>query len=140
MALEINKVMERDLDRFLAERTVTDIDRTKFIPFALRDNTNKLTTCLVFNCNCHSYEDPTIIPCEYTGAVIHLPAFWIEVPKELAFSYLIDQINQVYSEIYKQWYIDGKIGTIGSSNTATSTGYGCGCPCNNANDGWVPVN
>ena len=137
MALEINKVMERDLDRFLAERTVTDIDRTKFIPFALRDNTNKLTTCLVFNCNCHSYEDPTIIPCEYTGAVIHLPAFWIEVPKELAFSYLIDQINQVYSEIYKQWAIDGKIGNTGTSNPPMTLANP-NCPCD-PNGGWVPV-
>ena len=137
MALEINKVMERDLDKFLAERTVTDIDRTKFIPFSLRDNTNKLTTCLVFNCNCHSYEDPTIIPCEYTGVVIHLPAFWIEVPKELAYTYLIDQINQVYNEIYKQWAIDGKIGNIGSTTPTSPTNPGCPC---NPNNGWVPVN
>lgn len=137
MALEINKVMERDLDRFLAERTVTDIDRTKFIPFALRDNTNKLTTCLVFNCNCHSYEDPTIIPCEYTGAVIHLPAFWIEVPKELAYNYLIDQINQVYSEIYKQWAIDGNIGNTGTTNPPM-TPANPNCPCD-PNGGWVPV-
>lgn len=138
MALTINKVMEQKLDSFLATKTCTDIDRTKFIPFALVDGVNKLTTCLVFNCNCHTYEDPTVIPCEYTGAVIHLPAFWLEVPKELAFSYILGLINDLYKETYTQWSISGHIGVTGNSSDSNSnTNNGCGCGCN---PGWVPVN
>lgn len=140
MALEIsvNKVMERNLDSFLATKTCTDIDRTKFIPFSLMDGVNKLTTCLIFNCNCHAYEDPTIIPCEYTGAVIHLPAFWLEVPKELAFTYIIGLINELYKSTYTQWIIDGGIvgGNSGNTNNPT-TSSGCGCGC--MNDGWTPI-
>lgn len=138
MEFGMTELMKRDLDKFLTERTITDVDRTKFIPFVLRDGVNKLTICLMFNCNCHSYEDPTIIPCEYTGVVIHLPAFWVEVPKELAFTYIIDQINQIYCEIFKQWQIDGNIG----GNTGTScpplSNPGCNCPCD-PNGGWHPI-
>lgn len=138
--ISMTKIMEKELDSFLATRTITDVDRTKFIPFVLRDNINKLTTCLMFNCNCHSYEDPTIIPCEYTGAVIHLPAFWVEVPKELAFTYICDLINDLYKSTYQQWVIDGKIGNTGSSNNTgvntPNTNNNCGCGCN---PGWQLV-
>ena len=135
MALTINKVMEQNLDKFLATKTCTDIDRTKFIPFSLVDGINKLTTCFVFNCNCHAYEDPTVIPCEYTGAVIHLPAFWLEVPKELAFTYILGMLNDLYKETYTQWEISGYIGS--NSNTANNITNNSGCACN---PGWVPVN
>lgn len=135
MTLTVNKVMEQKLDSFLATKTCTDIDRTKFIPFAIVDGINKLTTCLVFNCNCHTYEDPTVIPCEYTGAVIHLPAFWLEVPKELAFTYILGMLNDLYKETYTQWSISGYIGN--TNNNSNGNNSNSGCPCN---PGWVPVN
>ena len=131
MDLEVSKAMLKKLDEFLSVKTCTDIDRTKFIPCELKDNVNKLNTCLVFNCNCHSYEDPTIIPCEYSGAVIHIPAFWLEVPKELAFNYIINLLNDLYSQTYKQWQIDYIIG----NNTGSSGYNNCGCDCN----GWREV-
>ena len=135
MALTINKVMEQNLDKFLVTKTCTDIDRTKFIPFSLVDGINKLTTCFVFNCNCHSYEDPTVIPCEYTGVVIHLPAFWLEVPKELAFTYILGMLNDLYKETYTQWEISGYIGVNAESANNATNNSGCAC-----NPGWVPVN
>lgn len=138
MKLEVNKLMIRELDSFLATKTITDVDRTKFIPFVLRDNPNKLSTCLMFNCNCHSYEDATIIPCEYTGAVIHLPAFWVEVPKELAFSYILGLLKELYSETYTQWSDAGLIGGD-TNNTGNSNGSMNGCQCGCAADGWFPV-
>lgn len=125
---------ERELDQFFARRTCTDINREKFIPFALRDNANKLTTCLMFNCNCHSYEDPVNIECEYTGAVIHLPAFWVEVPKELAMTYVLGIIDSLYESTYTQWAIDGKIGQMGGGDGNTGNS-GCGCGCT-AMTGW----
>ena len=121
-------IMEKELDQFLSRKTCTDINREKFIPCALRDNANKLTTCLMFNCNCHSYEDPVNIECEYTGAVIHLPAFWLEVPKELAMTYILSLIDALYMSTYTQWSIDGKIGQIGGGDdNPGSSGCGCGC-------------
>lgn len=97
------KQMAKELDRFLSSKTITDVDRTKYLILSLKDFQCKLTTTIIFNCNSHQYEDPIIIPCEYSGAVIHLPAFWVEVPKELAFSYIVGLINQVYKETYKNW-------------------------------------
>ena len=136
LSLKINKVMEQNLDSFLSTKTCTDIDRTKYIPFELRDNTNKLLTCLVFNCNCHTYEDPTVIPCEYTGVVIHLPAFWLEVPKELAYNYIIGLVEGIYNETYTQWHIDGYIG--GNKNNSSNAGNANGNCC--CNTGWIPAN
>lgn len=125
------KGMERELDSFLATKTLTDVDRSKFITLALRDGVNKLATCLVFNCNCHSYEDPSIIPCEYTGAVIHLPAFWVEVPKELAFTYILNLVNGLYEDDYKDWknggFIGGNTGTDTPDNPSGGNNCGCGC-------------
>lgn len=135
MALTVNKVIERDLDAFLATKTCTDIDRTKFVVKDFKDFTNKLNTCLVFNCNCHSYEDPTQIECEYTGAVIHLPAFWLEVPKELSFNYIMSLIKELYDGVYTQWQIDGKIGNTGSGSGTSDDTTGNGCCCNQ----WTPV-
>ena len=125
---------EKELDQFLSRKTCTDINREKFIPLALRDNVNKLTTCLMFNCNCHSYEDPVNIECQYTGAVIHLPAFWLEVPKELAITYLLGLIDDLYNDTYTQWAISGLIGQMGGSDLPDS-GSGCGCGCSALN-GW----
>ena len=138
MILTIPKKIEQDLDSFFATKTTTDIDRTKFIIKDFKDYSNKLNTCLVFNCNCNSYEDPVQIECEYTGAVIHLPAFWVEVPKELAFNYIMGLLKELYSGTYTQWYIDGKIGNTGSNSGNSNTGStgGNNCCCNN----WAPVN
>lgn len=131
-------LLPKQLDSFLAEKTITDVDRTKYIPFAYRDNKNKLTTCLMFNCNGHGYEDPVILPCEYTGAVIHLPAFWVEVPKELAFTYILGLIKDLYEEQYSTWATSGLIGGVNDPNSSTQTTPGCGCPIIN-NDGWQEV-
>lgn len=138
MILSIPKFIEKELDSFFATKTCTDIDRTKFIIKELRDFTNKVNTCLVFNCNCHSYEDPTQIECEFSGAVIHLPAFWVEVPKELAFSYIMGLLKELYEGTYTQWYIDGKIGNTGSNSGSSNTGSAGSnnCCCNQ----WTPVN
>lgn len=131
-------LLPKQLDSFLAEKTITDVDRTKYIPFVYRDNKNKLTTCLMFNCNGHGYEDPVILPCEYTGAVIHLPAFWVEVPKELAFTYILGLIKDLYEEQYSAWATSGLIGGVNDPNSSTQTTPGCGCPIIN-NDGWQEV-
>ena len=131
----MTKLMEAELDKFLSTKTITDVDRTSYIPLALFDGCNKLTTCLMFNCNCHSYEDPTIIPCEYTGAVVHLPAFWVEVPKELAMTYLKDIVNQLYKGTYKDWKDAGYLGRD-NGGTDSGNGSGCGCPCG-PTGGWV---
>lgn len=132
--LKRNALMDKELDQFLSRKTCTDINREKFIPCALRDNTFKVTTCLMFNCNCHSYEDPTVIECECTGAVIYLPAFWLEVPKELAFTYLASLIDDLYAGTYRQWMIDGSIGNAGGNGSDSGSGSGCGCGCNP--NGW----
>lgn len=126
---KMTQKMEMDLDKFLSSKTITDVDRTKFLPLVLVDSCNKLTTCLMFNCNCHSYEDPTVIPCQYSGAVIHLPAFWVEVPKELAMTYIKGLIDELYGDTYKDWKNAGQIGP-------DSSGCGCSCPANN----WTPTN
>lgn len=138
MSLTIPNKIEQDLDSFFTTRTCTDIDRTKFLIKELKDFKNKLNTCLVFNCNCHSYEDPVQIECEYTGAVIHLPAFWVEVPKELAFTYIMGLLKELYEGTYTQWYIDGKIGNAGSNSGSSNTGSAGSnnCCCNQ----WTPVN
>lgn len=136
MAFQVTDLMKKKLDSFLAEKTCTDIDRTKFIIFDLKDVENGLTTCFVFNCNGHSYEDETIIPCKYTGCVIYINAFWLEVPKELAFNYLLELIGDLYkSGIYRDWYTSGMIGKNIDPNADGDSG--CGCPC--AQDQWHEV-
>lgn len=134
---KMTSMMEKQLDGFLAEKTITDVDRTKFVPFVLRDPRYKLTICLMFNCNCHSYEDPTIINCQYTGSVIHLPAFWIEVPKELAYNYLLDTINDLYKDTYADWIRSGLTLNSPPNTTIPSGGNNCNCGCNP--DGWHEV-
>jgi hypothetical protein len=119
------------LDSFLAEKTCTDIDRTKYIPFSLKDNVKKYTICFIFNCNSHTNEDPTITPVQYTGVVIHLPAYWLEVPKELSYTYLVNLIQEVYEDTFTQWDIDQ------AGSNATNSGTNCGCGCNPG--GWNPV-
>ena len=133
MKIYPSALLDKQLDTFLSEKTITDVDRTKYIPFVYKDTTNKLTTCLMFNCNGHNYEDPIILGCEYTGAVIHLPAFWVEVPKELAFNYIRKLIIGLYEEQYSQWYEAGLIGDI--PNSDNNSNNAC-CPLIN---NWTKV-
>ena len=129
-------LMFKQLDDFLATKTTTDIDRTKYIMFEFKDPANRLNTCLVFDCNMTDYKDPTVIECEYTGAVIHVPAFWIEVPKELAITYLYNILYEVYQGTYRQWLISGYIGNTDYTN---NFGISCKCPCG-PGAGWIPIN
>lgn len=127
--LEMNKDMAKKLDSFLATKTTNDINRNVYLILPLRDEKLKITTCLVFNCHHEGFEEPTSIQCNYTGIVIHLPAFWVDVPKELAFNYICGLINSIYSDIYTKWYRSGLIGGIntGDNTGFPSTNVGCGC-------------
>ena len=135
----VSELMKKKLDSFLAEKTCTDIDRSKFIPFVLKDVVNNLTTCFMFNCNGHSYEDETIVPCKYTGCVIYINAFWLEVPKELAYTYLLELLSDLYTTgIYRDWKNSGYIGGNTSDGSGSSSGGGCGCP--RVDSEWHEVN
>ena len=141
LALSIDDKMRKDLDSFLATNTQTDINRQVYLIKPLRDKNLKVTTCLVFDCHPHSFEEPTVIECKYTGCVLYIPAFWVEVPKELAFTYICELIDSIYSGIYTTWYQKGLIGGIGSSggNSGTTTpGINNGCGCN-PQATWNPI-
>ena len=116
-----------ELDKFYAQRTITDVNRETFLICNLKDSIKKITISLVFMKDWDVLE-----PDEYSqvivqnkGAVLTFPCYWVSVPKELAITYFEYIIDQLYLEEFDKWD-NGSSGT--SSNVSNNAG--ANCPCN----------
>lgn len=115
------------LDKFYAERTITDVNRETFLICNLKDPVKKITISLVFMKDWDVLE-----PDEYSqvivqnkGAVLTFPCYWVSVPKELAIPYFEYIIDQLYLEEFDKW--DNGSGAASGDG---SNGTGHNCPCN----------
>lgn len=115
------------LDKFYAERTITDVNRETFLICNLKDPVKKITISLVFMKDWDVLE-----PDEYSqvivqnkGAVLTFPCYWVSVPKELAITYFEYIIDQLYLDEFDKWD-NGSNSTSNSGNNST----GPNCPCN----------
>ena len=119
-------LMKNTLDKFLAENTLTSIDRHTYLVCGLEDKDRKITVCLVFVRDWHidaiadgEYRQ-TIV--EDKGVVFTLPAYWLCVPKELVFPYLTYLIDNYYSE---ELGVDMNTNTPNDSTTSNTNGCIC---------------
>ena len=115
------------LDKFYAERTITDVNRETFLICNLKDPVKKITISLVFMKDWDVLEpdDFSQVVVQNKGAVLTFPCYWVSVPKELAIPYFEYIIDQLYLEEFDKW--DNS--SSGASNDGSSN-TGCGCPCN----------
>ena len=115
--------MRSKLDKFFSEKTIMDVDRSSFLNLELKDNSKKITICLIFlkdwnNIECNGYD---IVLIKGVGAVLIFPAYWVSVPKELCMSYFTSVIDSLYNDYFN----------TGNSNSDQMTGSNnhiCGCP------------
>ena len=115
------------LDKFYAEKTITDVNRETFLICNLKDPIKKITISLVFMKDWDVLE-----PDEYSqvivqnkGAVLTFPCYWVSVPKELAITYFEYIVDQLYLEEFDKW--DNGSGAVSGNENAST---GCNCPCN----------
>lgn len=115
------------LDKFYAEKTITDVNRETFLICNLKDPGKKITISLVFMKDWDVLEpsdyDQVIV--QNKGAVLTFPCYWVSVPKELAIPYFEFIIDELYKNEFDNW----NTGSGPSSDTG-SNGSGCNCPCN----------
>lgn len=115
------------LDKFYAEKTITDVNRETFLICNLKDSSKKITISLVFMKDWDVLEpsdyDQVIV--QNKGAVLTFPCYWVSVPKELAIPYFEFIIDELYKNEFDNWNT--------GSGTTSDTGInesGCNCPCN----------
>lgn len=115
------------LDKFYAEKTITDVNRETFLICNLKDSGKKITISLVFMKDWDVLEpsdyDQVIV--QNKGAVLTFPCYWVSVPKELAIPYFEFIIDELYKNEFDNW----NTGSGPSSDTG-SNGSRCNCPCN----------
>ena len=123
------------LDKFLSSKTTADINRETYLICNLDDTINKIKVSIVFlkrceNIECGSFESCVI---ENQGAVFTVPCYWLDIPKELAFTYLTSIIDTFYEEHVAGWLNGtwaGNGNTTGSDSNNNITNNICPCPCN----------
>ena len=121
-----NQSMYKNLDSFLAQKTIIDIDRNTFLVCNLKDTEHKITISIVFlkdwdSLETDQYNSVIILN---KGVVITVPCYWLSIPKELAMPYFESIIEEFYSDEVSTWDIDSNSGNINSSN-----GINNNCPC-----------
>lgn len=113
--------MKNDIDKFIADKTVGDINRDAFLVCNLEDKVKELTISLVFLRDWNSTESNTydFIYLQNKGAVITLPCYWLSIPRKLSTHYIEFVINEVYKEI------EGSSSSNGSNSSGTNCGHNC---------------
>lgn len=120
--------MYNTLDKFFAEKTISDVNRDTFLICNLNDKSNKITISLVFMRDWDSLETDQYnsVIIQDKGAVLTFPCYWISVPKELAIPYFEYVIDDLYNSEISKW-------NIPDNNTGNETGNNgngnCNCPC-----------
>ena len=129
MAKSITTQMYNDLDRFLANKTIMDVDRNTFLVCNLTDSRYKLTISLVFMRDWDSIESDgyNYVSIYGKGVVFTIPCYWVSIPKELAMEYICYIIDTFYREEVTNWNLGY---TPDDSDSDTSTDINCGCGCN----------
>ena len=123
----------KELDKFLASKTVADINRETYLIFNLKDTINKISVSLVFIRDCENIECGNFESCiiEGKGAVFVVPCYWLCVPKELGYEYLTSIIDTFYAEHVAVWLNSTWVDSGNNGNTNNNPGNACGCPCMN---------
>lgn len=118
--------MINTLDKFFAERTIMDIDRNTFLMCNLYDRPKKITISLVFMRDWDSIETDSFnsVIIQDKGAVFTFPCYWIEIPKELAMTYIMYIIDDFYQNEVSKWSSNS------SGGNTSGSGNDCNCPCN----------
>lgn len=115
------------LDKFYAEKTITDVNRETFLICNLKDSGKKITISLVFMKDWDVLEpsdyDQVIV--QNKGAVLTFPCYWVSVPKELAIPYFEFIIDELYKNEFDNWNTGS-----GTTSDTGNNGSGCNCPCN----------
>lgn len=119
-----------ELDKFYAEKTITDVDRNTFLTCNLKDPIKKITISLIFMKDWDVLEpdDYSRIVVQNKGAVLTFPCYWVSVPKELAIPYFEYIIDELYKDEFDNWN-NGFDSSSGSGNSGSGND-GCNCPCN----------
>ena len=134
MVVTINERFFNALDTFLAEKSCNDVNRDTYLVHNVEDTINKITVSIVFLREWHTDINDDeygqiVIP--NVGAVITVPGYWISVPKELAFTYLKEIINQFYNDFVSGWKAAEVTQQLSSvTNNSSNTNNLCQCPAN----------
>lgn len=134
MVVTINERFFNALDTFLAEKSCNDVNRDTYLVHNVEDTINKITVSIVFLREWHTDINDDeygqiVIP--NVGAVITVPGYWISVPKELAFTYLKEIINQFYNDFVSGWKAAEVTQQLSSvTNNSNNTNNSCQCPAN----------
>ena len=134
MVVTINERFFNALDTFLAEKSCNDVNRDTYLVHNVEDTINKITVSIVFLREWHTDINDDeygqiVIP--NVGAVITVPGYWISVPKELAFTYLKEIINQFYNDFVSGWKAAEVTQQLSSmTNNSSNTNNPCQCPAN----------
>ena len=134
MVVTINERFFNALDTFLAEKSCNDVNRDTYLVHNVEDTINKITVSIVFLREWHTDINDDeygqiVIP--NVGAVITVPGYWISVPKELAFTYLKEIINQFYNDFVSGWKAAEVTQQLSSmTNNSSNTNNSCQCPAN----------
>lgn len=140
MVVTINERFFNALDTFLAEKSCNDVNRDTYLVHNIEDTINKITVSIVFLREWHTDINDDeygqiVIP--NVGAVITVPGYWISIPKELAFTYLREIVNQFYNDHVSEWKaaeVTQQLNHAGNNGSNTGTSYGnvtvapCQCP------------
>lgn len=135
MVVTINERFFNALDTFLAEKNCNDVNRDTYLVHNVEDTINKITVSIVFLREWHTDINDDeygqiVIP--NVGAVITVPGYWISIPKELAFTYLKEIINQFYNDFVSGWKaaeVTQQLSSV-ANNSSNSTNNPCQCPAN----------
>lgn len=134
MVVTINERFFNALDTFLAEKSCNDVNRDTYLVHNVEDTINKITVSIVFLREWHTDINDDeygqiVIP--NVGAVITVPGYWISVPKELAFTYLKEIINQFYNDFVSGWKAAEVTQQLSSAtDNSSNTINHCQCPAN----------
>lgn len=133
MVVTINERFFNALDTFLAEKSCNDVNRDTYLVHNVEDTINKITVSIVFLREWHTDINDDeygqiVIP--NVGAVITVPGYWISVPKELAFTYLKEIINQFYNDFVSKWKAAETQQLSSATDNSSNTINPCQCPAN----------
>lgn len=117
--ITINERYFNSLDIFLSEKSCNDVNRDTYLVHNIEDAINKITISIVFLREWHNDindDEYGLIEIPNVGAVITVPGYWISVPKELAFTYLKEIVNQFYEDNVSKWDISNQDANNGVNN------------------------
>lgn len=125
-SLMMTSQMYAELDKFMSEKTIIDVDRNTFLVCNLFDKRIGITISLVFMKDWDSIEPDSynMVAIEDKGAVLIFPCYWVSIPKELCKSYFEFVINDLYKETISEWKVASE---LTSTNEGNNSNNGCGC-------------